>query len=244
MSNAADNLTILGNILVGDATHSGTLILDNSNQIANTLDVALNNATATFHLGAFGGAIVETIDELSGSGVVNGGTGSTPILTVGANNGSSTFDGTIINAAGTVALTKTGTGVFTLSAASVNTYTGATTISGGRLNVNGSTASGSAVTVQTTATLSGTGTVGGTINVQGGGHVAPGTSPGILNSGSVSFVSGSFFDVEIGGTTPGNAATNHDQLKVTGTVSLGNATLTTTAFSGFVPVGGNKFAIW
>src|SRR6185369_165822 len=51
------------------------------------------------------------------------------------------------------------------------------------------------------------------------------------------------FVVEIGGTAPGNAATDHDQLNVTGTVSLGNALLTPLAFNGFVPAGGQSFVI-
>ena len=79
------------------------------------------------------------INRLSGSGTIGttySGTGK--ILTVGNNNGSSTFDGVIMNtitgspfgniaSGGTVGLTKTGTGTLTLTGTS--TYTGATTVS-------------------------------------------------------------------------------------------------------------------
>ncbi|MDA1014324.1 MAG: autotransporter-associated beta strand repeat-containing protein, partial [Planctomycetota bacterium] len=133
-------------------------------------------------------------------------------------------------------------GSVTQTLSGAHAYSGSTTINTGTLIVDGSLPSASTVTVANTAKLGGTGSVG-PVNVQSGGRVRPGSSPGILDSLDVSFANGSFFDVEIGGTSPGDAATNHDQLKVTGTVSLGNATLTTTAFNGFVPSLGNTFAI-
>lgn len=134
-----------------------------------------------------------------------------------------------------------GTGILTLSGA--NTYTGATTINNGTLLVNGSTAAASAVTINSGGTLGGTGTVNGSVSVGSGGTVAPGASPGILNTGEVTFNSGSTFSVEIGGATPGNAATNHDQLNVTGNVSLNGATLSLTAFNGFTPTASQTFTI-
>ncbi|QDU22816.1 LamG-like jellyroll fold domain-containing protein [Urbifossiella limnaea] len=113
-------------------------------------------------------------------------------------------------------LAKTGLGTLTLSG--TNTYTGTTTVSAGRLNVNGSTAAGSAVTVNG-GTLGGTGTVNGTVAMSSG-TVATGTSPGILNSGSVTFTGGTF-QAEVNGTTVG---TQYDQLNVTGAVALGAGT--------------------
>ena len=72
-----------------------------------------------------------------------------------------------------------------------------------------------------------------------GGTVAPGISPEILNTGNVTFWIGSTFATEFAGTTVG---TGYDQLNVTGTVTLGSATLTTTALS-FSPSVGNTFTI-
>lgn len=63
-------------------------------------------------------------------------------LTIGADNSSPTFDG-LIN--GTGSLTKTGTGVQTLTA--THGYIGATTVNNGTLRVTGSIASSSGVTV-------------------------------------------------------------------------------------------------
>ena len=90
----------------------------------------------------------------------------------------------------------------------------------------------------TAGSLGGDGTVVGPISVSSGGSVAPGLSPGILNTGAINFSGGSSFNVEINGTTPG---TGHDQLNVTGTVSLGGATLNLSG--GHTPVAGDTFTI-
>ena len=57
-------------------------------------------------------------------------------MTIGTNNGTSTFGGTIQDGGGTMALVKTGNGVFTLSGPS--TYSGGTTVAAGKLYVTGS----------------------------------------------------------------------------------------------------------
>ncbi len=90
----------------------------------------------------------------------------------------------------------------------------------------------------TAGSLGGAGTVIGPVSVSSGGTVAPGVSPGILNTGNVSFTSGSNFDVEINGTTVG---TQYDQLNVTGSVSLGGATLNLSGTH--TPVAGDTFII-
>jgi hypothetical protein len=94
------------------------------------------------------------------------------------------------------------------------------------------------VTVNEAATLQGDGTVAGALVVNAGGTVAPGLSPGILATGSVSFSPGSTFSVELNGTAAG---TEHDQLAVTGAVDLGGATLVTTL--GYTPAAGDRLVI-
>ncbi len=74
----------------------------------------------------------ETINGLSGAGTVDGVSG-TPSFTVGGGNASGSFSGIIKNTAGTLALTKTGTGLQTL--AGVNTYGGSTTVGAGTLQL-------------------------------------------------------------------------------------------------------------
>jgi len=180
--------------------------------------------TPITYMGADGRQFVAVVSTGGGLTVENTGTNST-------------LSGVISGAGG---LTKQGSG--TLVVSGVDTYTGTTSIGAGRLNLNGSIMSNT--TVNATGTLGGTGTINSANSVTvTGGTVAPGTSPGILNSGNVSFDSSSTLAVEIGGTTPGSTATSHDQLNVTGTVSLGDATLALSSFNGFVPSLGQTFVI-
>ena len=88
-----------------------------------------------------------TVNGLSGSGKISTDSASSVVLTAGANDQTSTFSGNITNGSGTLGLTKTGTGNLTLSGN--NTFSGATTISTGKLVVGSSTglSSASAVTV-------------------------------------------------------------------------------------------------
>src|SRR5207245_10997370 len=82
----------------------------------------------------------DVIGSLAGAGTVTSGAAGAVTLTAGGNNTSTTFSGLIQNGSGTVALTKTGTGTLTLSGA--NTYSGATTVSAGVLDVQNNTALG------------------------------------------------------------------------------------------------------
>ena len=114
-------------------------------------------------------------------------------------------------------LNKVGSGIVTLS--NVNTYTGTTTVSAGTLNVTGSLASGSAVTVLTGATLSGTGTVNGTVAVNG--TISPNTSGtiGTLTTGNLTLGAGGTYNVDINAIpSGGTAGINWDKL-VAGTLT-------------------------
>jgi len=122
--------------------------------------------------------------------------------------------------------------------AGTNTYGGATAVSAGTLLVDGTT--GSAVTVSSGATLGGHGTVGA---VSVNGTLAPGDSPGVLNTGNLTLSSGASFNAEIGGTTPGNGNSNYDQVGVTGTVNLGSATLDLSSFNSFSPGAGDEYVL-
>ncbi len=93
-------------------------------------------------------------------------------------------------------------------------------------------------------TLMGTGTVG-ILTVDAGGILAPGHSPGCMNSGNFTLVG--TYQVQIGGTT---ACTEYDQMKVTGTVTLNDSgvppvagTLDVSRFNGFKPSKGQTFTI-
>ena len=75
-------------------------------------------------------------------------------------------------------LVKLGTNTLTITG--THSYTGATTVIGGTLQVNGSTATGSAVVVKYGGTLGGTGTVNGAVTVDAGGALSLGSSGATL----------------------------------------------------------------
>lgn len=124
---------------------------------------------------------------------------------------------------GTGKLTKSGSGTMFLPA--VNAQTGHVEVQAGELNVAGSTATASDISLASGTTLSGTGIVNGDVTTTGG-NVSPGDSPGQLQVGGVTLDADSTFTVEIDGTTPG---LGHDQLIVSGDVDPGGATLAATA---------------
>jgi autotransporter-associated beta strand protein len=130
-----------------------------------------------------------------------------------------TFAG-VISGAGT--FTKSGAGNLVLSGS--NTYTGPTSITAGRLSVNGSLGN-SAVTVQNGAELGGIGTLAGTVIAQSGGRVSPGNSIGVLTQGETSFDAGAIFKYEVDSRLLSNLAEAADLLVVTGDLNIATGTL-------------------
>ena len=221
------------NTYSGDTTISaGTLQLGAANRIPDGAGKGNVSVTGTFDLNTFS----ETINGLSGAGIVDTVAGGSPILTVGANDQTSEFSGTIANTAGTLALIKIGTGTLTLSGA--NTYSGSTIVSGGTLLVNGSLGGGQ-VAVTNGGTLGGTGSLSGAVFVYPGSTLAPGSNAiGILTGAGGVTLTGGIFKVNVTTTNPGN----YGQVKVTG----GNVTITNTTLavsgSGYTPK--NKDNLW
>ena len=83
----------------------------------------------------------ETVGSITGGGTIdNVAGGGTPTLTNGSNNSNTSFSGIIQNTSGTLTISKTGNGTLTLSGA--NTYTGLTTVNGGILQLNNTSALG------------------------------------------------------------------------------------------------------
>ena len=165
-----------------------------------------------------------TIASLAGMGYVwfqNEAASGNKTLTVGSDNTSTTYAGTILNngpsASGVVgSVVKTGTGTWTLSG--TNGYTGATTVSGGGLVIDGALAAcTNVVTVQSGAFLGGTGTIARNMAVNSGGLLAAGltNTVGTLNiSSNLNLQAGAILDVQL-------AATNsYDRIVVGGAVNL------------------------
>jgi autotransporter-associated beta strand protein len=118
--------------LSGANTYSGgTIVSAGTLQIgaSGTLPVATVTVNGTLDLNGFN----TTVNSLAGSGTVDSMIAGTVTLTVGTNDGSGTFTGTIQNSGGTLNLTKIGTGAQTLSG---YTYSGRTLVAGGSLNLS------------------------------------------------------------------------------------------------------------
>jgi autotransporter-associated beta strand protein len=116
-----------GIISIGNAASAGTLLYTG---IGETTDRILNLAGST------GGAVLDQ----SGTGLLKftsnlnaTGAGIKTLTLQGSSAGTGEISGVIVNAAGTTGLTKLGTGTWTLSGASANTYTGATAVNRGTL---------------------------------------------------------------------------------------------------------------
>ena len=135
----------------------------------------------TFNLGGFS----ETINGLSGTGIVDGASSGTPTptLTVGDNDASgasNTFYGVIKNSFGTLSLTKIGAGTLTLSG--TNTYNGTTTVSNGTLMAGSNfiISTNSAVTVVGGATFTNN-TLQAIGSLAGAGNIVLGAGAALSN---------------------------------------------------------------
>ena len=199
----SDSFT-LGNLISGTGSleimGGGTIQLSAANTFSGTTTItsgginlmnplALQNSTLNYQTAggslSFGAQTVATLGGLSGDKnlTLENADSPTPAavaLTVGGNNGSTTYTGVL---SGSGSLVKTGTGTLTLGAA--NTYAGTTTSNGGVLEID----LGAAVNSSNAVTTSGTGQVavtGGSMSVSTGNF---GVSSGgfLLNGGSTTF---------------------------------------------------------
>ena len=210
--------------LQGNIINSAAVTFD---QAADGTYADVMSGTGNLTKSGTGTVTLSGANTYSGGTTVSAGTlqGTTTSLQGDiTNNAAVTFDqstdGTYTGTmGGTGSLTKTGTGSVALTGA--NTYSGLTAVNAGILAVNGSLAG--PVSVGADGTLGGSGTVG---NVTVDGNLAPGNSIGTINTGNLTFNAGSVYEVEV------DAAGNSDRTNVTGTVSLGSATLSVLAENG------------
>ncbi len=219
------NATANPNNYQGDTNigSTGTLALGVADQIPNGAGTGNLIDAGTFKLNGFS----ETINGLSGAGTVDGVSG-TPTFTVGDNNATgaaNTFSGVIKNTAGTLALTKTGTGTLILSGA--NTYGGVTTISGGTLQIGsgGTTGTLGSGSVTDNAALVFTRTDEQTVNnvISGTGSLSQ--SPASTNTASILNLFGA--NSYQGGTsiTAGSIRPRNASAFGTGAVTVSNGAL-------------------
>ena len=172
--------------LNSDNTVAGKLLLLGDVSTSGNTTVTIANSGANTHPG--------TVDLGAG----------TRMFTVA--DGTATTDMLVRAVITNGGLTKAGAGTLALNAA--NTYTGATTINAGTLDVEGSTAAGSTVAVGTAGTLSGAGTINGNATLTGNGVIDL-TDPGSIQ-GNLDVTGGNW----------------NGQGKVVGTVTASSGTLT------------------
>jgi filamentous hemagglutinin family protein len=239
------NTTISGLVTV---TGHGNFWLENDG-INTTSPIFLNGANTLLNLYARSTSTVTRIGALSGNGRVDApGNVSSFTLSLGHDNGSADFSGTIVNSATTLLnLTKVGTGTQTLSG--TNTYTGVTTISGGTLSVstlaNGGSDSGigksgnaASNLVFDGGTLAYTGAAVNTdrlftITNNGGGINASGTGAlNFNNAGSIAYTGTNARSFTLTGSDTGNNTLRPILANNTGVTSLTKAGLSTWILSG------------
>lgn len=209
-----------------------SLALQNSTVDMNAAD----GGTLAFGIGATTVINSAVLGGLKGSrniALVNNNTSpASVVLSVGNNNTSNTYSGTL---SGGGSFVKVGTGTQTLSG--IQTYTGSTTVTAGTLLVTGGLAASSPVIVNGGKFAAGTGvTISNEVTVNSGGRLggggtftdatgitlgsgailAPGSSPGNTIFGTdLNFSSGAVYEWELGayGTAAG---TDSDLITVTG----------------------------
>ena len=216
-------LTLSGaNTFTGAATiGNGVLRLGAHDTLAAGLTVSLA-AAGSLDMNGF----AQTLKAVIGTGTVenfNNGVAATLTLNNDLNGTSAVrFQDT----AGDLNLVKAGNGNLTLAGAS--SHRGSTMVNAGVLTLTGDFTGSSPVTVSAGATIEGNGDIAGAVTVLSNGIIGPGVGVngiGKLGTGDLSLGSNSTFNARVNNAAPG---TGHDQLFVTGTVSLGDATLVTT----------------
>jgi autotransporter-associated beta strand protein len=240
----ATTLTVSGGALTlsssntfagGTTVTSGTLTAGNDSALG-TGSVVVNGGTLNFT------SATPSVPNLSGTGgsVVLSNTN----LSIGSDNTSTTYSGSIGQAASTTGgLTKVGSG--TLSLAGSSTYKGATAINAGTLlaiNATGSATGSGNVTVASGAILGGSGFVvpgtGNSVTVQSGGILSPHVTANGFNTltvtGALNLNAGSLLNFNLGST--GNDEVIANSVVFGGSSETLNVSFPNGATSGVFPI--------
>ena len=169
------------------AIRNGTGVKNATIELKGNATINGGKNQSTYYLGGLSG---EATTALCGFNVKKAGEGT---WIVGTANTNETFKGTINNLdqagthPGTTSIEKQGTGDWRLTGK--NDYAGTTTVSAGRLIVNGQHTGKGNVTVQNGATLAGKGSIAGAVTLQSGATLEVGdtlaTDHGLTFSGGL-----------------------------------------------------------
>lgn len=216
-------LNFFGTIAMG--TNAGFLRFnDAANFNFGSTNVTIDLGTGTANFLVRNGGITVDVGAISGgpgtkvTGRASGSSG-TVVYSVGGKNLSTTFAGTITNGNNSTAITKVGTGTWTLSG--TNSYSGVTVISNGVLALSGSGSltvtpsitvvsnafldvsarTDGALTLNSGQTLNGDGAIRGSVIASSGSTVDPGPAPGVISTFTITnalqFQSGSALNMDL-----------------------------------------------
>lgn len=233
LDGSADNISLASNLSI---TTAGLSILNKAgnNVINGTLRTVTGNGTST--ISSDGGSL-----NLAGN-IDSGATGNRVLELSGTSTGANTVSGSISNGTANLAVTKSGTGTWTITNGT-NSYTGATNVNAGTLvvsasgsintssgvNINGGDFRYNASTNLSPTVNFNSGTISGT-NWEGslsgqtigtGQTISPGNSPGTATTGAQTWASGGSYLWELNNATgTAGADPGWDLLSGSGTLDI------------------------
>lgn len=215
------SVTVSNNSLAYTFTGSGTVAGASSLDKRGTQMLTLENQGVS----VFGNVVVNSGTLQIGNGGPDGSISTINITNNGAlvvnRSGTLTLSAAI---AGTGSLTKKGDGVLVLSGA--NSYSGATVLANGSLQIDGVTTGAGALSTSNNTVLAGNGTINGAVTVRG--QLNPGslTGPGSFKAhAGLTLASGSTLKFDLSATDPSNPAVN-DSVEVLGNLGANNNAIT------------------
>jgi len=199
---------------------SGTLTLEGLNNFTGTLSI--QDGVVNIANGAQMGT-GHIILQNGGTLILN------ETMTTGRSFAINNLDGGVLNIASGYTVTSTGNGTGLghlvkdgagkLDLMGTCPYSGLTTVLDGRLHVN-TTLTGSDIVVETGAVLAGAGTVTNSVVVNSGGTLSPGNSVGTITVGSLTFMPGSTYYVELNPSTASNTIVTASSVTIPNGVTL------------------------
>jgi fibronectin-binding autotransporter adhesin len=212
-------LTTTGDLVIGSGVGTGVLTVADGGRASAGGSILLGNgatATGVLNIGGAEGQAAAGTGAFNAASLVFGGVGSR----INFNHTDPAYGfATLLSGAGAVNQVA-GTTILTAN----NSYSGATTVSGGLLRINGDQSAATGLTsVLSGGALGGSGVIGGDVTVASGGVIAPGNSPGMLTiNGDLSLAGGSLLDYEFGQSNIVGGPLN-DLIKVGGDLTLDGA---------------------
>jgi len=251
VNTASGNITLGGNLSGTGAslakTGANTLTLSGANTYtggttltAGVLALGSSGALGTSGAISFGGGTLQYSSANTTDYSSRFSTAAGQQYKVNTNGQNVTWTAGLTSSTGS--LVKSGTGTLTLGATSASTYSGATTVSGGTLLVDGSLGN-TAITVDNTGSLGGagngtsTGVISGSVTVNNGGKLATGSATGVsvgtlLIDTNLTLNTGSVWEVDLASASSFDKLTGINTFTFNGTLKV---------LLGYTPVLGDTF---